>query len=1344
MSFRNSPPSAVSYGADRLDVFYRTAEDSLACWRQRNGRWVHRDLGGTLASAPSAVAMERDQVVVVARAPDHTMQRWYLSGDTLFGPAPFAKFLTADPVAIADGTNTYLVMSPSVDGPLRLWQGAGGTVLHSADPLADWAGIRPTGAQRIGVDLLSGEFDVVWRTYQGTLVRRIFRRGLQEWTAPEPLGGHVTGVPAAASWSGQRLDVVARDDAGVWSHWGWNGLRWFGPENNAQERLDSDPVMVSRGPDDLHVFARGADGSLRHWQWDPAARYWVSPQSVGSGLVSDPVAVVRGPDVIDVFAWSDGPLLHWSGDGRSWEEERLSPGEPESVPEPRPATKPDFLLRRPRDLLLIGLKLPGFEPWQGGPELAAVTDDARIVVLLPPQHLAEETAGGVPRRALLSGPSRLVFGLVDGIGVLAPLTAEGILDLVGGQPLQPGDAPDPDLATAIELPWRMRAALEADTDITSDHASLPAAAPDGSVGLWRARLYSQDRLPTQAAIDAGLLLRNVDPALAAVADPFEVPLPRAQRRMITAQGTPAQAQRVDLSTLGGALSVRQAWEALVWEHRTNLGRDLTVRTTVNGRLFPLGFRAQYAELTERIIDPHGGPAVLRTRSVLTITEPVLHPERGGRAWRHFPFAEVEATASSFTVDRPTGEDWATWPRPIRSVAGLAQLEAELRARMKQLERTIYGGDMGYHDGPVVEELAETMPEAADYLALRADLIATAAMLEELRLHPPAEAQIDLYFWPHAGGTEVRFPIRLQARNAGVHVQLPMMFVADRPLTDTAQFPAYDPMADPAVLTALQQAHQQSGHHVVELPGAPLAVFDDGRFEATDVHEVHRLNIAGLPADIGGFRPSLGPDPAPDRMPIARGLPAVPQIYPPWGFEADLPAVRTLLGEERRTLLRFTDDYLKQGEAVDAALQMTEPLGIDFTHQADRAGALVAPQLLADGISRNYGPVQLAGIPDPSSLVPGVPARLTPQDVLGQAATLLGMNLADMIGELPEPPAILSELTRRPPVIRMEWREAKLKTHRPFIARDGSTLLLEVESSAERTRTHCEITNFALVMPPDADLRDPPLRLDFDALTYTQEGTSAPDLKVTGLHIAFGGSLKLIEGLLEKVDLLKAALHVHTSSTEITADYTLPIPAAKAGAFLLSGISFHAGVRVPFDDAPVVRVGFSSRADPFHVAVLMFGGGGYLDMEIDKTGVRRLEISLEFGAMVAVDFVVAQGEVHALGGVTCVVAPGGAELTGYLRFGGCVEVLGLLTVSIELRVALRAVILQPSGAVRLTGRATLVLEIDLTLLSESVELDSGEWEIIGGDSHTAFAAAEPTDWLADWRAYRTAFAEEAPQ
>jgi hypothetical protein len=194
---------------------------------------------------------------------------------------------------------------------------------------------------------------------------------------------------------------------------------------------------------------------------------------------------------------------------------------------------------------------------------------------------------------------------------------------------------------------------------------------------------------------------------------------------------------------------------------------------------------------------------------------------------------------------------------------------------------------------------------------------------------------------------------------------------------------------------------------------------------------------------------------------------------------------------------------------------------------------------------------------------------------------------------------------------------------------------------------------------------------------------------------------------------------------------------------LRNIVFAAAVEVPFDGRPVsTTLAFASRAAPFNLSVLMFGGGGYLELEVDSGGLRRLEAALEFGASIAVNFGIASAEVHAMGGVRYLMdAAGEPHLTGFLRLGGAVELLGLVSVSVELRLELT----YDGARDSMVGRATLVVDIDLTFYSASLELDSGDWEFIGGSDPASrpmalLADAAPAEHPQDtWRRYRGAFA-----
>ncbi|MFD3400081.1 hypothetical protein ACFWUU_05380 [Kribbella sp. NPDC058693] len=577
---------------------------------------------------------------------------------------------------------------------------------------------------------------------------------------------------------------------------------------------------------------------------------------------------------------------------------------------------------------------------------------------------------------------------------------------------------------------------------------------------------------------------------------------------------------------------------------------------------------------------------------------------------------------------------------------------------------------------------------------------------------PGSGDLDVFFRPMVPSGDVQFPVRCHTGESPVEFRLPLLFVADPP-------PAVEFMVDLDVATTLKDAF---GSVRVPVIPSPVDLVRAAVREPEDVQEVHALTIAGV-ASAGQFAPGLS------------------------SLEIALPAVRSMVGAAESYAVTFSEDYLRAGTDARTVLQLVaDRVGLDFAGRADKSGALVAPAYVADAISRTLGPVVGGALPDPLTGLVDVRAFFAPD------ATILGFPLHNLLGAVAKPPALTSLLDAGSvPVVSMEWKQVKLHSFAAFVATATTTLDLTVTvappTGAEPVDllgndTKCTITNFTLLLPPGKPL----LGLHIDKLTFHQRGGAPPTVDIDGLRVAFLGELRLVEALGSAVDLAGHGPRIDVTPAGITADYTLELPEVAAAAFVLTNVAVRAGASIPFDRRPIsVSLGFASPANRFALTVLMFGGGGYLEIELTQDGLRRIDLALEFGAMVALDFVVAHAEVHALGGVKFQLAGDKVEVSGYLRIGGCVDILGLVSVAIELCVTLT----YRSETNALVGRATLVIEIDLFLWSDSIELDSGDWVLAGGSGRrervarpvlaTAFADVQPDrDAFGD---YWSCFADE---
>ncbi|MEU9351460.1 hypothetical protein AB0D65_10685 [Streptomyces griseoloalbus] len=576
------------------------------------------------------------------------------------------------------------------------------------------------------------------------------------------------------------------------------------------------------------------------------------------------------------------------------------------------------------------------------------------------------------------------------------------------------------------------------------------------------------------------------------------------------------------------------------------------------------------------------------------------------------------------------------------------------------------------------------------------------------------------FIPGSSLAPVQFPIRCRAGDTDVEFTLALIFVSD-----TQQGPS------PGVLAQWQP------HATARVPGTRIDMVGAGGLPG-DVLEVHSLTFSGT--DDGAAR-------RPDVEKFDAVLPALRSLLPGSQHEQArtlryAPQLRSLVGRGPDT---------ERGAVPDVPLLFEAPSGVpvSFTGNADRSGGLVAPKFSADGISRELGPVV-------TSVLPGAPNLEAALRDAFSGATLFGFPLASLIDTAvdprPGPPMIVQKGVNDALVTEMRWERLRLKAHSAFRPRaTGAPPELDLlvgcappgsEAGAAEPATTCALRNFALVLPPPP--MAPVLKLSFGSVTFTQGPGRAPAVALEGMGVEFAGALKLLQELQSQLEAL-IGVRGPTSSVSasgVTVGYEVGIPKAAAGLFVLQNVSGRVKVTVPFVEKPVtVALGFASREHPFALTVSAFGGGGYADIEIAGANEPRVEFSLEFGAALAIDFVVAKAEVHALGGVRFLRQPDGeVVLEAFIRIGGSVELLGLVSVSVELRVSLTFLDDPP----RLFGRATVVIELDLTLYSETVTVDSGTFELIGGSAPTRrlggpTAAERSASGFEAWQRYRKAFA-----
>ncbi|MEU5291346.1 hypothetical protein [Streptomyces umbrinus] len=426
-----------------------------------------------------------------------------------------------------------------------------------------------------------------------------------------------------------------------------------------------------------------------------------------------------------------------------------------------------------------------------------------------------------------------------------------------------------------------------------------------------------------------------------------------------------------------------------------------------------------------------------------------------------------------------------------------------------------------------------------------------------------------------------------------------------------------------------------------------------------------------------------------------------------GFLSDLRRVRGLTASLERLfpeiatlVIRTTDSAAIFAETLTAFIvgrlkDDHEAPGLDDVENAFRAFS-TALTLLRDNLPAGAD----AGV---RAVLERVQQQVaTWQDTVGGALALKdAIQLAAKGAKLPD---VMNARMEWAPDLR-DWPEPPKCPvfHLPGEAAGHLTLVVDRrgalrEGVPQGADVTCTLSNFDLILVPGVLTG---LELHFDRIRFIMRIGKKPDIEVKFGRVRFVNELSFVETLRELIPLdgFSDPPAIEVTRSGITANYSMPLPSAAVGVFSLENIALSASLQVPFIGGTLeVGFAFCRREAPFRLTVSMLGGGGYFGIVLSADRIKVLEAALEFGAAVSLNFGVASGSLSVMAGVyfrldiEC-----GVKLVGYLRARGEVDVLGLVSASIELYLEIGY---SEGYAV---GRATLTISIEIGFFSESVEI-----------------------------------------
>ena len=833
--------------------------------------------------------------------------------------------------------------------------------------------------------------------------------------------------------------------------------------------------------------------------------------------------------------------------------------------------------------------------------------------------------------------------------------------------------------TALELPYRL---------ILSPHAfnvwahSIQAVTRNGRTELWHTRLAAAN--PDGTIAESGspyMAIRAVwspdcNPNAPAPGPghsnaPFRMTLDRQDRHEVVHltsnfslklgtqawQPKPVDVNRLILSPLGGWLDSSGAWlptplSVEEWRHKATLGRDQYVKVVYKGFLMPFGHAASLVKISERKFrkGQNGDQiAYLFQRMYIVVRQPEKTFPAPFQSFdgRELPFRSVRITS----LMTPPLED----PGASEMVAGALQSAFWPRVQNKDFRFHCVAADWSGNRSEFTTPMAFVDAIFAfDAGKIKPVLDTYNSQAQVERRRPPLNGQ-KVAFAPakKQGDTELEVKsITFTAKTPATHAKEAEWRDVDQPLF----FPV---MEEAAVSIPALKAMVKFGGTAISYPKTYIQNGLGGANKGEVFAAIPGAPVLDFGAGQGGKSGGVA-TPSFSIVGLSRALGPVGGLLPEGGTGGG----------------------------------------------GSGAGALAAAEsALGDVIGGRFDPKKF--FDDKAKLLGGILLK----DII--------QTVADFMGNPDAALAIKNEVKNDaggfPAEIHtsLSWKP-ELQSFTIFVAsRDGTkaTLTIDVRNIVYLNgkepyyELKGELKDFTL------DLINPIItliRIKFAKFAFTSKKGQKTDFDPKIAAIEFAGPLNFIKRLLDKIQLPgsgggggglgKPVLDVDTSRARL--GYVFNIPSVAFGVFSLQNIKFAAMVSLPFNGDPLLfRFAFNERSNPFLVTVAMFGGGGFFAIELQPNGIELIEGSLEFGGSFSLNLGVASGGITLMAGIYFKYENDNITISGYVRCVGCLDVLGIISISAAFYLALT----YEEATNRVWGQASLTVKIKVLFFSAKVTL-----------------------------------------
>ena len=219
------------------------------------------------------------------------------------------------------------------------------------------------------------------------------------------------------------------------------------------------------------------------------------------------------------------------------------------------------------------------------------------------------------------------------------------------------------------------------------------------------------------------------------------------------------------------------------------------------------------------------------------------------------------------------------------------------------------------------------------------------------------------------------------------------------------------------------------------------------------------------------------------------------------------------------------------------------------------------------------------------------------------------------------------------------------------------------------------------------------------LKFTSHNGSSPDCRIDIKTVEFGQDMSFVKSLAAALNPSKGPF-IELSDGAIKAGFRFAVDSLPSAGMTVMGLAIQVAVALPFNGDPVrCEFGISDQQHPFLLSFGIYGGGGFLQLQLGLDGVQLLQGALEFGLVSSISIGPLHGDGFIVGGIYFRIAKNSARVCGFVHAHGHMDIFGLISLDVDLYVG----VCYDNGVV--TGTATFSVHVSILFFSEDFSLQA---------------------------------------